>query len=38
MLEGKGTHFDPELLDLFFSMWNEFVEIHQSLQENIVMA
>jgi putative two-component system response regulator len=29
MKEGRGTHFDPELTDLFLYTWEEFVDIHQ---------
>lgn len=34
MIEGRGTHFDPDLLDLFISMWDDFVRFHQGLEEN----
>ena len=33
MMEGRGTHFDPELTDLFLYMWDEFVDIHQKCAE-----
>ncbi|MDR4889974.1 protoglobin domain-containing protein [Fredinandcohnia sp. QZ13] len=29
IVEGKGSHFDPELTDLFLSMWDEFLEIQR---------
>lgn len=34
MLEGRGSHFDPNLLDLFLSMWDDFIEFHQRIEKN----
>lgn len=34
MLEGRGNHFDPNLLDLFLSMWDDFIEYHQRIEKN----
>jgi response regulator RpfG family c-di-GMP phosphodiesterase len=31
LLESRGTHFDPELLDLFLSHWDEMQEIHKKM-------
>ena len=33
LLEGRGNHFDPNLLDLFLSMWDSFIEFHQRIEE-----
>ncbi|WP_458414779.1 HD domain-containing phosphohydrolase [Schinkia sp. CFF1] len=33
MIEGRGNHFDPNLLDLFLSMWENFIEFHQRMEE-----
>jgi response regulator RpfG family c-di-GMP phosphodiesterase len=33
MMEGRGTHFDPELTDLSLYMWDKFVDIHQKCAE-----
>lgn len=29
IIESRGTHFDPEITDLFLSMWDEFLEIQR---------
>ncbi|THE10597.1 HD domain-containing protein [Bacillus timonensis] len=29
IVEGKGSHFDPELTDLFLSMWDEFLDMQR---------
>jgi HD-GYP domain-containing protein (c-di-GMP phosphodiesterase class II) len=31
ILEGKGKHFDPELVNIFEKNFDEFVEIHNSI-------
>ena len=32
--EGKNEHFDPALIDLFLSMWGEFLEIYEQINES----
>jgi putative two-component system response regulator len=29
LIEGKGEHFDPNLIDVFLSMWDEFITPYQ---------
>jgi len=37
ILEGKGRHFDPQLVDAFLANEDRFVEIHQQLAEDSPM-
>ncbi len=31
LLDGRGKQFDPKLIDLFITMWNDFLETRESL-------
>jgi response regulator RpfG family c-di-GMP phosphodiesterase len=33
-MEGKGTHFDPDLADLFLSVADEFNRVHSEFGED----
>ncbi|MDQ7032048.1 MAG: GAF domain-containing protein [Desulfonauticus sp.] len=33
MLEGKGTHFDPDLIDILLENWDKFWDIRQKYQD-----
>ncbi|MDZ7819300.1 MAG: two-component system response regulator [Aliarcobacter sp.] len=34
MIEGRGTHFDPDILDAFLQLQNEFIQIAKSFSDN----
>jgi response regulator RpfG family c-di-GMP phosphodiesterase len=33
MVRSKGTHFDPELVDLFLAEFDEYCLIHSTIRE-----
>ena len=35
LLEGKGSHFDPQCVDAFMAAWAEVLEIRQRFQDEI---
>ena len=37
MLEGRGTQFDPRLLDLFLGAFDEVLEIRRTTAESVRM-
>ena len=35
LLEGKGSHFDPQCVDAFMAAWAEVLDIRQRFQDEI---
>ncbi|MGX1901406.1 protoglobin domain-containing protein [Thermolongibacillus altinsuensis] len=38
LLDGRGKQFDPKLIDLFLTMWNDFLTTRESLTEKTPFA